>query len=179
MKGELIALSVNPETRRQRIVIELDGDFREAFDSLHGKPVDVIIKPYRRRRSLDANAYAWKLIDMLAAAMKTTKESIYRAAIRQIGGVSETVCVKAEAVDMLCEGWTRNGLGWQCERVPSKLKGCINVILYYGSSSYDTKQMSNLIEQLISDCHALGIETKSKEELESLLSQWENRHARD
>lgn len=172
MKGDLIRLSVNPGNRRQIVTIELDGDFREAFDSLHGKPVDVTVKPYRRKRSLDANAYAWKLMDMLAAAMGTTKEAVYREAIRQIGGVSETVCVKAEAADMLCEGWTHNGLGWQCERVPSKLKGCINVILYYGSSSYDTAQMSRLIDQLIQDCHELEIETKSPEELESLLNDW-------
>lgn len=172
MKGQLINLSVNSENRRQRVTIELDGDFREQYDRLSGKDVDVTVKPYRRKRSLDANAYAWTLIDKLASHMGITKEEIYRDAIRKIGGVSETVCVKAEAADMLCEGWTHNGLGWQCERVQSKLKGCVNVILYYGSSVYDTGQMSHLIEQLIEDCHAIGLETKSHEEIASLLAEW-------
>lgn len=154
------------------MTIELDGDFGEAFGKLHGKPVDVTIKPYRRKRSLDANAYAWALIDKLAAEMGTSKEDVYRAEIRKIGGVSETVCVKAEAADKLCEVWTANGLGWQCERFKSKIRGCINVTLFYGSSAYDTKQMSDLISQLIEDCHALGIETKSPEEIASLLKEW-------
>lgn len=159
-------------------MIELDGDFRESFDRLREKPVDVTIKPHRNKRSLDANAYAWVLIDKIAEAMRITKEEVYRNAILHIGGVSKTVCTLAEAADKLCEIWAGNGLGWQFAQFPSKIPGCVNITLYYGSSSYDTKQMSSLIEQLISDCHALGIETKSKEELESLLSQWEGRRAR-
>ncbi len=157
-------------------MIELDGDFSESFDRLREKPVDVTIKPHRRKRSLDANAYAWKLMDTLAAAMGTTKEAVYREAIRQIAGASDIVCVKAEAVDALCEGWTHNGLGWQCEKMPSKLKGCVSVVLYYGSSVYDTAQMSRLIEQLIQDCHTFGLETKSKAEIDALLNQWEGGH---
>jgi hypothetical protein len=58
------------------------------------------------------------------------------------------------------------------ETMPSKLEGCTNVILYYGSSTYDTAQMSRLINIIVEECRQLGIETKSKEEVESLLRQW-------
>jgi hypothetical protein len=54
----------------------------------------------------------------------------------------------------------------------SKLDGCTNVILYYGSSTYDVEQMSRLIENIVQDCKALGIETKPEAELNSLLEQW-------
>lgn len=175
MKGELIALSVNPENRRQRVTIELDGDFGETFDKLHklhGLPVDVEMKPYRRKRSLDANAYAWLLIDKLAAAMSITKEEVYRQEIRQIGGVSVQMCLQSKAVDAFCQSWTSRGLGWQCEKFPSKLPGCVNVTAFFGSSVYDTKQMSDLINQIMEDCRSLGIETKSPEELASLLNEW-------
>jgi hypothetical protein len=46
------------------------------------------------------------------------------------------------------------------------------VILYYGSSTYDTAQMSRLINNIIEECRQLGIETKSEEEVQSLLRQW-------
>jgi hypothetical protein len=117
------------------------------------------LKEVKRKRSRDANAYAWQLIDKIAAAMNASKIDVYRAAIRDIGGVSETVCVKQEAADKLISGWTRNGLGWQAETIPSKLPDCVNIVLYYGSSTYDTAQMCRLIENLIQDAKALNIET--------------------
>ena len=68
--------------------------------------------------------------------------------------------------------WKRMGLGWQTDTFPSKIDGCTNVALYYGSSTYDVPTMSRLIDNIVQDCKALGIETKSSEELESLLGEW-------
>ena len=154
---------------KQRLTLELDGDFREQFDELHDSDVEVTVKKYRHRRSLDANAYSWVLIDKIAQRMKLTKSQVYKDHIRAIGGVSETVCVQDRAVDRLREAWSKNGLGWQTETFPSKIDGCTNVTLYYGSSTYDTKQMSDLIDALVQSCKALGIETMPEEELESLI----------
>ena len=112
------------------------------------------------------------MIDKLARRTRLTKAEVYRNAIRNIGGVSETVCVVDKAVDRLCQGWTRNGLGWQTETFSSKIEGCTNVTLYYGSSSYDTEQMSALIDSLVQECKTLGIETMPQEELESLIRSY-------
>ena len=68
--------------------------------------------------------------------------------------------------------YKRQGLGWQVETLESKLKGCTNVVLYYGSSSYDTKQMSMLIDNIVQDCKALGIETMTPRELQALKDGW-------
>lgn len=136
------------------------------------KPCTLELKEYRKKRSLDANAYAWTLIDKIAAAVRITKTEIYRNAIKDIGGVSDTVCVKDEAVEKLRAGWSKNGLGWQTDIMQSKIPGCTNVVLYYGSSSYSTHQMSVLIDQLIEDAKALGIETMPQDRLEALLSAW-------
>lgn len=126
----------------------------------------------KKRRGLDANAYAWVLISKIAAAVRLTKEEVYKNEIRTIGGVSEIVCVKSCAVERLRKTWERNGLGWQTETMPSKIDGCVNVVLYYGSSSYDVKQMSVFIDQLIEDAKALGIETLSDRELSLLKEEW-------
>ena len=96
---------------------------------------------------------------------------MYRQAIKEVGSY-DIVCVKNEAVEALCSGWSRNGLGWQTDTMPSKIEGCTNVVLYYGSSTYDTAQMSRLVNAIIQDCEALGIETKSQAEIDSLLSHW-------
>lgn len=159
---------------KQRLTVELDGDIRSLFDGLREHDVDVSLKRYRPKRSTDANAYAWVLIDKLAEALNVTKTQIYRRAIRGIGGVSDVVCVREQAVQRLSQEWRRNGLGWQTETMPSKIPGCVTVVLYYGSSTYDSKQMSALIDSLVQDCQALGIETKSAEEIESLIRRFEH-----
>jgi hypothetical protein len=80
--------------------------------------------------------------------------------------------VPDKAVKRLVSIWEDKGLGWQAETFPSKIDGCTNVTLYYGSSAFDTKQMSRLIDSIVEDCRAVGIETRPAEEIESLLNQW-------
>jgi hypothetical protein len=163
-------------TRDGRALLTVSGgaELAELFDAWQGKPVE--IKQQRPRRSLDANAYCWVLLDKLAAKLGRTKAEIYREAIRSIGGVSETVCVRDIAVDKLIEGWQHNGLGWFADKMPSKLKGCTNVVLYYGSSTYDTKQMSALIDAIIQDCKAVGVETLRPEQIAALNAAWGGKH---
>ena len=130
------------------------------------------LRKMKKHRSLDANAYAWVLIDKLASALGLPKQEVYRNSIRDIGGVSTTVCVKEEAADTLMRKWAGKGIGWQAEAFPSKLPGCVNVLLHYGSSAYDTHQMSALIDKLIQDCKALDIETMPPDKLAALLEEW-------
>lgn len=130
-----------------------------------------VLKEYRPR-SLDANAYFWVLCDKLAEKTRISKDRIYRNLIKEIGGNSETVCVQNNAVDKLCEGWGHNGLGWLTDTSESKIEGCTNVTLYYGSSSYDTAQMSRLIDLTVQECREQEIETMTPEELSRLKEDW-------
>lgn len=171
MRGRLVDLSFGLN-RKQRVTIELEGDFRDKFDKLKDNDVRVEVKKYRKKRSLDANSYCWVLIDKIASELGINKVEVYRNAIRNIGGVSDVVCVMDEAVDKLRQGWEKHGLGWQTETVPSKIGGCTNVILYYGSSVYDTKQMSQLIDNVVQDARALGIETATPDEIAKYKELW-------
>ena len=76
------------------------------------------------------------------------------------------------AVEKLCEGWKRNGIGWLTETFPSKLEGCTNVTLYYGSSTYDSKQMTRLLDLIIQDCKAVGIPTETPNQIAEMLARW-------
>lgn len=129
------------------------------------------VKDYKEKRSLDANAYMWVLIQKIQEIINVPKEEIYKDLIKTIG-VYEVVPIKNEAVNKFCEAWKHNGLGWITETTKSKLEGYTNVLAYYGSSTYDTKQMTRLIEEVLQECRQLDIETKSKEEINSLLRSW-------
>lgn len=125
----------------------------------------------RKHRSLDANAYCWVLIGKLSEKLRIPPEEIYRSLIKEVGSY-EVACVQEKAADTLERLWRSNGIGWQTERLESKLEGCVNVILYYGSSQYDTRQMSRLIDLVVAECEAQGIETRTPEELAQLVSLW-------
>ena len=153
------------------ITFSTKEDFSTKFKELSEKPVSVEIKKASAKRSRDANAFAWVLIDKIAERMSVPKADVYRNAIREIGGVSETICVQDKAVDRLRDGWQKNGIGWQTETMPSKIPGCTNVVLYYGSSTYDTAQMSRLIDLLIQDAEQLGIPTL-RDDADKLLERW-------
>ena len=140
--------------------------------SSNGKMYDCQIKEHREKRSLDANAYLWVLIDKISESTRIPKTEIYRKAIKEIGGVSDTVCVQQKAADRLCDGWECNGIGWFSERSESRLEGCVNVTLYYGSSVYDTAQMSRLIDYIIEDCKSLEIETLPPDKLLAMKEEW-------
>ena len=176
--GKIIGANIDFRSGKPCLTLEVNeaGDFRQLFDDMNGcEKLSIEMKPYRARRSLDANAYAWVLMDRLAAVLKESKETVYREYIRHIGGNSETVCVKDGAVDRLCDGWRKNGLGWQTETFPSKIPGCTNVILYYGSSTYDTAQMSRLLDLIVRDCRDQGIPTETPDELARMAALWGER----
>jgi len=174
MKGRLLDLSFTLNGK-QRLVIELDDDFRKDFAGLKEHDVSIEVKRWRKKRSLDANAYAWVLMDKIAQATGVSKTEVYRKVIREIGGVSDIVAVRDEAVDKFREGWEKQGLGWQTEILDSK-PGYKRIVVYYGSSTYDTKQMSALIDSLVQDAQALGIETLPPHEIARLNSLWGEKH---
>lgn len=138
------------------------------------KLYDLEVKEHRKKRSLDANAYAWVLINKIADALRITPKEIYRQAIQNVGGNYEILPVKAEAAEHFKQVWEAQGLGWPCvDMGKSKIDGYRNLRAYYGSSTYSTTQMAQLIDILLQDCRALDIEVKSEEEIASIMGAWQ------
>ena len=156
MTGKLRDLTINRD-RTQNITVTIGADFREQFDELKDKQIDIVIKPHREKRSLSANAFLWVVIDKIAEKLNEDKITVYREAIRHIGGVSVPICVRDRAVKYLREDWESRGVGWITETMDSKIDGCTTVILYFGSSTYDKAQMSRLIDQLLRDAEDIGL----------------------
>lgn len=134
---------------------------------------DLEVREHRKKRSLDANAYAWVLINKLAETLRLPPVEIYRQSIQNIGGNYEVIPIKEEAADHFRVVWEAKGLGWPCvDMGKSKIEGYRNLRAYYGSSTYDTRQMSQLIDNLVQDCKAMDIETMPPEKLALLMEGW-------
>lgn len=139
-----------------------------------GEEYEADIKEHRERRSLDANAYFWVLCGKLANALHLPKDEVYRNLIKEVGDNFVILPLRNDAVEKWISNWESKGLGWVCDILgESKLPGYTNVVTYYGSSTYDTKQMSDLIALVVEECKLQGIETMTPQELSLLLEAWE------
>lgn len=176
--GRIESASVGISSHKPKLMLELDNKaaLMAEYDNLKDKVLSIEIKPYRKKRSLNANAYAWVLMDKIAESQGITKEEVYLNHIKEVG-VFRVATISEDAVDTLMKGWSMNGVGWVAEKLGSSdVKGFVDVTLYYGSSVYNTKQMTRLIDNIVQDCNALGIETKTPDEIANMLSLWgENR----
>jgi hypothetical protein len=160
MKPELII------ALKSREGLESLNDLKAATDN--GKLLDVEIKPHRERRSLDANAFLWITLSKMAAALKTSKDDLYLIMLERYG-VFTHIIVKKEAVERVKSEWrTVRELG---EGKIGTGTG-VQLQVYYGSSTYDTKEMSHLLDGIVSEAHEIGIETPTRAELELMKTEW-------
>jgi hypothetical protein len=140
-----------------------------------GKTYTCTIAQYRKKRSLDANAYFWVLADKVAAVLGITKEEVYRKAVHDVG-VFEIVPIREDALDQWRLNWESGGLGRICEALgDSKLDGYVKTINYFGSSVYDTTQMKRLIDWIVDEAHHVGVETLTPQEIAQMTQQWGER----
>lgn len=82
--------------------------------------------------------------------------------------------IELKAYDNFKRIWEKQGLGFLVQEVSKKDK-CVKVHCYYGSSTYDSKEMSLLIELLVGLAGSLNVETKTKAEIDSLLKEWDKK----
>lgn len=144
----------------------------EALSALD-KEKQITVSEMRRKRSINANDYLWVLCTALSGKLRIPKEEIYKKHIKDMG-VYTALAIPDNAVEKFNEVWQTKGIGWFCEVVDSTLDGCKKVFAYYGSSTYDTKQMSILIDSVVEECKEQDIETMTPLELEAIKAAWKN-----
>lgn len=152
---------------------------RKVCDTMKdGRQYTAEIKEYREKRSLNANAYFWVLLTKLAAKLNIPKLELYREFVRGIGNNFYILLVKTSELTAVIESWQHNGLGWIADDLGQCDDEYSHVMFYKGSSTYDTKQMSALIELVVAECKEQEIETKTPDEIARMVSLWEEEDAR-
>jgi hypothetical protein len=111
------------------------------------------------------------LIGKIADTLKSSKEEVYIEMLTRYGQREpQLVSVVEEGVPAIRRA-TQN----HCTIVgESELNGkeFVHLAILRGSSTYSTKEMSILIDGIVSDAKDLGIETIPEEELKSLKESW-------
>lgn len=147
------------------------NDLLQGYDDVSKiDDLDIELKKHREKRSLNANAYCWVLLQKLAEKLNTSKDDLYLIMLERYGQFTHLV-VKPNVVDKVKEEWrTCRVLG---EITVNGKKG-IQLQCYFGSSTYNSKEMSTFIDGIISECKEQGIETMTPIELERLKIEWGN-----
>lgn len=138
----------------------------------------VSITKKNKRRSLNANAYAWVLCEKIARELSKnayiSKNDVYKRVI-QDAGTFTYLPIKNDAVDRFIEIWHGHGLGWHAEDAgPAKTEGYTIIRAYHGSSVYTVDEMRRLIDALIDECNQLNIPIENNDYINSLIQEWGN-----
>lgn len=130
-----------------------------------GKNEEIQVK--RANRSNKANRYFWELLQKLCFEMNIDVIQEYRKRVKELG-IFRQWELDNNSVPTFIKVWEEKGLAWFVEKVEEiGSKTVINA--YYGSSSYNSKQFSKLLDNLIQDCRSVGIQTLEDIEIEELI----------
>lgn len=170
--GFWLCLNVKEQTKARALC---DGIKQE--DNTYQADID----RYRPKRSLDANAYFWVLCGKLAAILRITTTEIYQWCIREIGDNFFILPIISEGVDEWRRIWAGHGTGWIVEDLGEckHTLGYRNIKSYYGSSVYNSAQMSRLIDIVVEACKEQGIETATPDEIALMKARWADAQQKD
>ncbi len=175
LKGKIIDINLDYLTHKPKVTIQLTNQndiLTDEFNKLQDEElIDIDLSKPKKRRSLSANAYAWTLIGKIAEVIGNTKEEVYREYIKN-KGIYRIITIDEKAAATFMTLWTEKGLGWICEKSETKIAGLVDIVAYYGTSSYNTKQMANFIDYIVQEAKELNIETLTPAEIEKLKIEW-------
>lgn len=137
----------------------------EWYDENAGKLLEISIKQHRAKRSLEANRLCWKLCTEIADMLRMSKEEIYLRMLREYGQsalISVSSAVPEQKIRTMFKYYD----------IVSADSQDIQIIVYIGSSDYDTREMSVLLDGITEEARQLGIPVLTARELDLIKSDW-------
>ncbi len=174
-KGRLASEAIKPSANSTSVIIDLYGDHEKTLGALGDKLLDIELREHRDRRSLRANALCWELCSQIGLAISPPlpKEEVYRQAIRDVG-VFIQLALSRKDYRAFDEQWSARGAGWFTEATDTdELLDTVEVMAYCGSSAYDSKAMSVLIDYLVDQAEQMELQIAyDLQEIEKIKEDW-------
>lgn len=148
------------------VTLTLPREHVEDLKALKDCDIDATIKKYREKRSLSQNAYAWTLITKIAQSINPpmNKEEVYVEMLKRYGQGGIISVQKDKANDVI------RAFDYYIPKGEGKVNGkeFLHLMVYVGSSQYDTKEMSVFVSGIVEEAKDLGIETMTPDEIARL-----------
>nr|DAF45987.1 MAG TPA: NinB protein [Myoviridae sp. cthAo37] len=161
---DAVSLTMEGGLKVTFLIADKEKALREIEAIKDAQELIITAKPHKAKRSLDANAYFWVLCDRIAKRLGSDKWTIYLLQLSKYG-VFADLQIKTQALEILKEKFR------YIEVLQEGEESC-TVRCYFGSSIYNTKEMSDLIHGTVSDAESLGIDTITPEEMKNMLAIW-------
>lgn len=126
---------------------------------------------YRERRSYNANKLMWDCLDKIAKSMSPPEDkwTLYLSKLKAYGKYTY-ICVKPNAVEKMKLLWRETEVVGEIDINGEK---AVQMLCYFGSSTFDTKEFSILLDGIIADMQNMGLQTPTTKEMQRALEQWE------
>lgn len=164
--GRFKGLGIDLMSKQQRLEIEVDNDIREEYEALRDKPkLKIKITRYKKKRSLDANAYYWVLLTKFAKVLRLSNPEAHNLMVSRYGQFEmfdgKKVCLSIPDTED-AEERVRQSTDYHLYSTPQVREGKDGIsyrtyLLMRGSHEYDTAEMARLIDGLIVSCKEAGI----------------------
>jgi hypothetical protein len=169
LSGKIQGLAQDFGTRRVTLMLTVNEDAaaKNLYDDLHGEEkLSIKIDKYREKRSLNANAYAWKLLTEIANVVRSSKDEVYLEMLKRYG--------QSEIISVLAHITIGEYVKYCEEAGESKLNGKLfkHYKVYKGSSEFDSREMSIFLDGVVSEAKEMGIQTMTPDEVARLKSLW-------
>jgi len=162
-------MKIEAATRNGRdLILTIERTADAAKFAYRFKPGEYEITKSTKKRSLNANNYAWQLITQMGNILRMSKEDVYLDMLKQYGQ-GGAISVEERFADNFKRTYKyHESLG------KSELRGKTfeHFRFWVGSSEYNTEEMSILIDGIVSEAKQLDIETLTPEELERMKYEW-------
>ena len=169
VSGKIVWANIDFRTGKPTLTLEVNerNDFEMLVDEMRDKDkLSIEVKPYREKRSLNANAYAWCLIGQIADILRASKDEVYLQCLKRYG--------QSELISVLSHVPIENYVKYFEEAGESKLNGKMftHYRVYKGSSEFDTREMSIFVDGICDEAKALGIQVETPNQLAEMKSRW-------
>lgn len=173
--GRLKTVARDMETQKLSLTFEIDSLPNDLAELKGCDTLDVTAKKHRKHRSKNANALLWSCLGKIASTILSDKWSVYLEMLKRYGEFTYLL-IDPQAVEMLRRQWR------ECEVIGEiEVDGVpkVEMLCYYGSSTYDSKQFTVLLEGVFSEMKEMGLESPPEEELRRSIEVWEKMRDRD
>ena len=183
-KGILKSITKDWVSGKFLLTFELEQDISGQLEGIKDKLLRVTAKLWREKRSLDANAYYWVLISKLSEVLKISKSRAHNLMLRRYGQdeiyegklIYVIIPDTEEAEEKALESDTFHIRPTSEVNTDKDGMGFRTYIMRKGSSQYDTREMSQLINGLVTECNQMGIETLPADELRRMMEMYEQHY---
>lgn len=179
-KGHITQITKDLMTGGILVTLSLKEISIQALQTLSAlEELAVDLKKFTKKRSLSANAYYWQLVTKMAEVNKITNSAQHNLLLRDYGQIER---FDGQLVQIMLPD-TEKAENEALEKPEVHLKPTSGTmvnkkgevfrsyIMLRGSSTYDSKEMSRLIDGTVMEAKQMGIETLPPEELERMKEE--------